>query len=160
MEDAARHRFVIDENETVVDNLTYFVYQSLQTQKGIDDDRFPFLMNRVFREYLLPGSPSETEYKPLSITWLLRQSDAKAAHYIKERWAVRYGIEMRCAQLPNETYSCSLSKTIGESTYTITTNEESDTETLASLLALAAACFEWSTIQRTEQYLIAKTTEQ
>jgi len=163
MEEATQHRFVIDENEVVVDNLAYFVYSSLQTQKWLDDDRFAFMLNRVFREYLLPGSDEAALYRPLSITWLLRTPDAKAAHYLQEKWGTRYGLELSCDQLTDGTFSCRVSKTVGETIYTVSSDEQSDNETIACLLALSAACLEWSTIQRTDQYnqatIASATTE-
>jgi hypothetical protein len=158
MEDATKHRFVVDENEVVVDNLAYFVYTSLQTQKFLSDERFTFMLNRVFREYLLPGSDEDARYKPLSITWLLRQSDAKSAHYLQETWSKRYNLDLSCNQQQDGTFSCEVSKTVGDTRYTISTSEESDNETIACLLALSSACLEWSTIQRTEQYNKAKKT--
>jgi hypothetical protein len=156
MEEVSQNRFVVDENEVVVDNMAYFVYQTLQAQKDIHDERFSFVMNRVFREYLLPGNDDDTFYKPLSITWLLRMSDASASFYLREKWGLRYGINLSCEQTEAGTYFCNVSKTVDDTTYTITGAEESDTETLACLLALSAACLEWSTIQRTEQYHTAK----
>jgi hypothetical protein len=158
MDEFSEHRFVIDENEVVVDNMAYFVYCSLQTHDSINEDKFSFILNRVFREYLLPGTEEDTQYKPLSIAWLLRMSDATAAFYIREKWSVRYGISLTCEQQDNSSYICTTSKTVEDHTYTLTSAECSDTEVMACLLALAAACLEWSTIQRTEQYIKAKQT--
>ena len=157
MEDTAEHRFVIDEHGVVIDNMAYFVYQSLQKQTYLDDDRFSFIMNRVFREYLLDGLPENVYYKPLSITWLLRETDAKSSYYIRERWSPRYSIDLQVEyNVRFRNFSCFVRKKTDTSAYVISKAEESNSETMSCLLAVSALCLQWSSIQLTHKYLKAK----
>lgn len=153
-------RFLIDENDTVVDAHAKFVLDCLSESYSIMDPRFSFYVNRVFKEYLFPRDfIGLSEYQPLDVRALMQDYDTSSYRFLESVWMPRYNhILFRAVLSKSNKLRCVYD---GSALFVIDDKQVNrvevvnDSLTLAALHALALLAFDTAVTVRTKQFRLA-----